>query len=187
MDMNAAEADDGRLARLAAGGDRAAFAALVERHYDFIYRVAYRWIGRREDAEDVAQDVCARLGQAMRGWRGESRLTTWLYQLTLNAVRDRQRAAEREMRKARGWFMQSLVEPAHAVADDDRDDGDGLWAAVRRLPEKTRDAVLLVYAEEKSHAEAAAILGCSESTVSWHVHDARKRLKRLLREAGEEV
>ncbi|MNT97107.1 ECF RNA polymerase sigma factor SigW [compost metagenome] len=55
-----------------------------------------------------------------------------------------------------------------------------LWAAVRKLPEKQRDAVLLVYAEELSHAAAAEIMGIKEATVSFHVHEARKTLRGLL-------
>ena len=55
-----------------------------------------------------------------------------------------------------------------------------LWAAVRTLPEKQRDAVLLVYAEELSHAAAAEIMGIKEATVSYHVHEARKTLRGLL-------
>ncbi len=60
-------------------GDRDAFGRLVERHYDFIYRVAWRWAGNRADAEDIAQDVCVRLGRAIRSYRGGGAFTTWLY------------------------------------------------------------------------------------------------------------
>ncbi len=55
---------------------------------------------------------------------------------------------------------------------------------MRRLPEQQRDAVLLVYGEDMSHAEAAAIMGCTEKTVSWHLHEARKRLKVRLGAVG---
>jgi RNA polymerase sigma-70 factor (ECF subfamily) len=57
---------------------------------------------------------------------------------------------------------------------------DDLWAAVAELPEKQRDAVFLIYSEGRNHAEAASILNCAESTVSWHVHEAKKRLKGAL-------
>jgi RNA polymerase sigma-70 factor (ECF subfamily) len=60
-----------------------------------------------------------------------------------------------------------------------------LWAAVRRLPEQQRDAVLLVYGQDLSHAEAAQVMGCTEKTVSWHLHEARKRLKSTLDEVGQ--
>ena len=59
-----------------------------------------------------------------------------------------------------------------------------LWTAVRALPDKQRDAVLLVYGEGLSHAAAGDVMACAEATVSWHIHEAKKRLKALL-SAGE--
>ena len=55
-----------------------------------------------------------------------------------------------------------------------------IWAAVRKLPDQQRDAILLVYAEEMTHAQAGEIMGCKETTVSWHIHEARKTLRGLL-------
>ena len=68
MTVDETEASDAELVGLARAGDEDAFGRLVERHYDFIYRVAYRWCGRKADAEDVAQEVCVRLGAAIRGF-----------------------------------------------------------------------------------------------------------------------
>ena len=62
---------------------------------------------------------------------------------------------------------------------------EALWRAVRGLPDKQRDAVLLVYGEGLTHAAAAEAMGCAEATVSWHVHEAKKRLKQTMRSAGE--
>ncbi|MNL67562.1 RNA polymerase factor sigma-70 [compost metagenome] len=71
--------------------------------------------------------------------------------------------------------------PKEAAADQEAAvTSSQLWDAVRSLPEKQRDAVLLVYAEELSHAEAATIMGIREATVSFHVHEARKTLRGLL-------
>ena len=67
---------------------------------------------------------------------------------------------------------------------EDDNDSEELWQAVRRLPDKQRDAVLLIYGEGLSHAAAADVIGCAETTISWHVHEARKRLKVLLRDAA---
>jgi RNA polymerase sigma-70 factor (ECF subfamily) len=66
----------------------------------------------------------------------------------------------------------------------DEDDMSEIWTAVQELSPKQRDAVMLVYSEGLDHGEAAEVLGCSESTVSWHLHEARKRLKIIL---GREV
>lgn len=170
---------DAEILQKACAGDRDAFSALIEAHYDFIHAVAWRWSGVASDAEDIAQEVCIRLARAVRGFRGNSAFRTWLYTLTLNAVRDHQRQTARRNRDEK----RLAIDPLYAAAPREHDDGgdDTLWMAVRTLPEKQRDAVLLVYAEGLSHAAAADVLGCSEKTVSWHLHEARKRLKDLLR------
>lgn len=171
-------AETRRLVALARKGDGAAFGALIEAHYDLIYRTAYKWSGHRSDAEDIAQDVCVKLGQAIGQFDGRSAFSSWLYRITLNAVRDMQRASNR-----RGRYVDALalVSPDDAPADqEDAATAGQLWSAVRALPEKQRDAVLLVYAEEMSHAEAGEIMGCKEATVSWHIHEARKTLRGLL-------
>ena len=127
-------------------GDRAAFGRLVERHYDFVYRVAWRWSGRKADAEDIAQEVCARLGRAIRTYRGGGAFTTWLYAMTHERrARPRRARRARETAKAEAFGVHALVE-GQAEPDPD-DQAETLWAAVRKLPDKQRDAVLLVYGE----------------------------------------
>ena len=165
-------------------GDRAAFGMLVERHYDFVYRVAWRWCGRKADAEDIAQEVCARLGRAIRDYRGGARFTSWLYALTMNAARDLRRKTARETAKTEAFGVHALIS-GEGVLSESEDQAERLWAAVRQLPDKQRDAVLLVYGEGLSHAAAADAMACAEATVSWHVHEAKKRLKALMRAAGE--
>ncbi len=71
-----ASQDDERLALAAAAGDGAAFEALIERHYDRIHRLAWRWLGRSDGAEDVAQVVVIKLADAIRSFRGESAFAT---------------------------------------------------------------------------------------------------------------
>lgn len=176
-------ASDTDLIGLARDGDRRAFGELVERHYDFIHRVAWRWCGNPADAEDIAQEVCARLGRAIRGFNGGAAFTSWLYALTINAARDARRKATREATKRDAFGVHALVAGEPVVETDDR--AEQLWAAVRQLPDKQRDAVLLVYGEGLGHAAAAEIMACAEATVSWHIHEAKKRLKLAMRSAGE--
>lgn len=170
-------ADEALIAK-AIGGDRRAFAQLVERHYDFIFRTACKWCGKVSDAEDVAQDVCVKLPGILGSFDGRSAFSSWLYRVTLNAVRDMQRARSRRGRNADRY---AEVAPDEYLPDqEDSAAAKQLWNAVRRLPEQQRDAVLLIYAEGMSHAEAGVIMGCKEATVSWHVHAAKKTLRGLL-------
>ncbi len=182
LTMDEEDVSDGELARRAAAGDRSSFARLVERHYAFVFRVAYRMTGHRADAEDIAQDVCARLGRAIRTYRGGSAFTTWLYPVVVNAVRDQGRGAAREAARRQAYGIHARIEGKAACETDDP--AEALWQAVRDLPPKQQEAVTLVYGEALSHAAAADLLGCTEATVSWHIHEAKKRLKRIM-SAGE--
>ena len=94
---------DETLATAAAAGDRAAFAVLVERHYDRVFGLACRLTGQRAEAQDLAQDICAALPAKLRGWRGEARFTTWLYRVVVNAVHDQRRRQATRARAASGW------------------------------------------------------------------------------------
>lgn len=176
---------DQALAEQAAAGSREAFALLLERHYDQIYRLAWRMCGSRAAAEDVAQDVCVKLATAIRGFRGDSAFSTWVWRITYTTATDRLRASQRTTMLEPSQIM-ALVDATGngGASQEDAVAGAELWAAVRELPGQQRDAVLLVYGEDMSHAEAAEVMGCSEKTVSWHLHEAKKRLRSKLEAAG---
>jgi RNA polymerase sigma-70 factor, ECF subfamily len=173
--------DDASLVRRAQGGDRAAFAALVERHYGLVHGCGYRRVRNRSDAEDIAQDVMTRLGDAIFKLKEPAALRGYLLRLTINAVTDFMRRRTREMKGTNAY----LVDPSAHTPSEPEDKEDALWAAVRQLPDQQRDAVMLVYADGASHREAAEALGCAEATVSYHVHAARKRLKEILKEDAQ--
>jgi RNA polymerase sigma-70 factor (ECF subfamily) len=165
---------DAELVAAAVGGDRSAFSALLERHYDRIHGLAWQLTGSRSDADDVAQDVCCALVEKIHGFRGEAKFTTWLYGITVNACRDLGRR-----RKSLGGLTARLAVLAGlARPPDGRDLHDSIWvkSAIARLKPAYRDAVVLVAGQQLSHAEAAEILGISEATVSWRMHEARKML-----------
>jgi RNA polymerase sigma factor (sigma-70 family) len=173
--MTSSEDDpDAKLVTAAAAGDRAAFAALLERHYDRIHRLAWQVTGSRADAEDVVQDVCCTLAEKIGSFRGEAKFTTWLCGIALNASRDliRRRGSFGRLRD-RLAVLAGLADPP-----DGRDLHDAIWlkSAIARLKPAYRETVVLVIGQELSHAEAAAILGVSESTVSWRLHEVRRQI-----------
>lgn len=169
--------DDSSLAAAAIRGDREAFRRLIERHYDAIYRVAYRYLGSAADAEDIAQDVCITLVTKLSRFRGESRFSTWLISVVINGCRDHLRRRKSSAALVDKYGMQRELE------DGDKADTDKrvrwLHASLQSLEPAYRETVLLILGEDLSHAEAAKILGCAESTVSWRVHQAKKQLKTL--------
>lgn len=181
--MSETKTTDERLAQRAAGGDRAAFAELLERHYERIHALAWRWTGSQQHACDIAQDVCVKLARAISFYRGDAAFRTWLYRLTYTTTIDSLRASQRIVPLGAS-HMAALVDTPDGLSPEDEVFGQELWNAVRALPAQQRDAVLLVYGQDLSHAEAAAIMGCTEKTVSWHLHEARKRLKIILEDVA---
>ena len=170
--------DDQELALAAARGDQAAFGQVLERHYDLLYRVAYRFLGRAAEAEDVAQEVAMALAHKIRQFRGEAKLTTWLYQVVLNACRDHGR------KRVSLWRVQMAFVAESERREADWADSDArlrwLYQAIGRLDPALKETALLVLAEAMTHAEAGEVLGVKESTVSWRMHEARKKLKAMV-------
>ena len=165
---------DSSLVAAACAGDRDAFAALLERHYDRIHGLAWHFTGSRTDADDIAQDVCCILVEKIGSFRGEAQFTTWLCGITFNACRD--------WRRRRGSFR-ALTEKLTvfvgiAAVPDGRDLYDAIWleSAISRMKPALRDTAVLVAGQQLTHAEAADILGVAEATVSWRMHEVRRIL-----------
>ncbi len=175
------ETSDEDLALAAAGGDAAAFSTLLDRVYDRLFALTFRLTGRREEAEDLTQDICAALPAKLSGYRGEAKVTTWLYRIAVNAAHDRRRRQATLARAAEGWGEREIA--ARAEAQAAREAGEWLNAAMGRLNADLRDTLALVL-DDLTHAEAAEILGISEGTVSWRMSEARKAL-RAMREEEE--
>lgn len=168
------DVDDDDMIAAARGGDRAAFEALLRRHYDRIHGLAWQLLGSRADADDVAQDVCCALVERLAGFRGEAKFTTWLTSIVFNACRD----ARRRRRSIQGLTERFGVWSGLLKNPDGRDLHDAMWikGAVARLKPAYRDTVVLVAGQQLNHAEAAEILGVAEATVSWRMHEARRLL-----------
>lgn len=174
------ETSDETLALAAAGGDRSAFAALVERHYDRIYGLAYRLTGARAEAQDLAQDICAALPVKLRHWRGDARFTTWLYRVVMNAAHDLRRRQATHARAASGWGDWEIARQDEIKVEAEAQ--DWLVQAMARLSVELRDTVALVLGEEMTQAEAALVLGVSEGTVAWRMSEVKKRLRAMAAE-----
>ena len=174
---------DAELATQAVRGERAAMEVLLVRHYDLIYRVALRTLGQVEAAEDVAQDVCVKLGHGLGRWTGTAAFTTWLYRITLNAAHDHIRRRARDDRVRGEWARAQPEETAEAGQTGIEDARiEALWRAVRGLPPAQAKAVTLVYGEGLTHAQAALVMKCATATIGYHVHAARRRLRILMAE-----
>lgn len=167
---------DEDLAIAAARGDRAAFSALLERHYDRLFALAWRLTGERAEAEDLTQDICLALPHKLTGFRGEARVGTWLYRIAVNAAHDRRRRRASHTRAAEGWGDWELNRTD--AAREERAQLDWLTTAMRKLPEDLRDTLALVL-DDLTQAEVAEVLGVAPGTVAWRVSEAKKHLRAI--------
>ncbi len=173
---------DETLVSAAVAGDREAFAALVERHYDRVFALAFRLTGARAEAEDLTQDICVALPAKLARFEGRSRFSTWLFRVTLNAARDRHRRNMTRVRASDGW----------GDWERDRQDANAAeaeaqaWLArvMQDLPPELRETVALTLGEDLTQAEAAEVLGLSEGTVAWRMSEVKKRLRAMARAEG---
>ncbi|HEX3677521.1 MAG TPA: sigma-70 family RNA polymerase sigma factor [Sphingomicrobium sp.] len=165
---------DADLVAAAVAGSRAAFETLLESHYSRIHGLAWRLTGSRSDADDIAQDVCCTLVEKIGSFHGQAKFTTWLTAITFNACRD-----FRRRRRSLGGMIEKLTVLAGLIdMPDGRDAYDLIWlkSAISRLKPALRDTVVLVAGEQLTHAEAAEILGVTENTIAWRMHQVRRIL-----------
>lgn len=174
------ETPDETLATAAASGDRSAFAALVERHYDRIFGLAYRLTGLRADAQDLTQDICAALPAKLRNWRGDARFTTWLYRVIVNAAHDQRRRKATRAKASSGWGDWEIARQDEIAVQAEVQ--DWLMQAMARLSVELRDTVALVLGQDMTQAEAATVLEVSEGTVAWRMSEVKKRLRAMAAE-----
>lgn len=158
-----------------AAGDSGAFRDLLDAHYAIIYRMAYRFCGNATDAEDVTQMACIKLAQSAYQFGGGSAFTTWLYTVVMNTARDWQRSQNRH---TRGAVTLDIAENKVSTAANPEQNLEQKQQLERiaALPEAERDAIWLVFGEGLSHKDAALVLGCAEGTISYRIHEARKKL-----------
>ncbi|MFT4632487.1 MAG: RNA polymerase sigma-70 factor (ECF subfamily) [Candidatus Pseudothioglobus sp.] len=154
-------------------GDRDAFAALVEQHYALILRVALRATANQRDAEDVTQQACIKLGRSINTFRFESMFSTWLYRLVINCAHDWRKS---QVRHQHDTAEQEISEAGVELSADAGIRLGQVMHAIEALGQHFVDTVVLVIGEGLTHREAADALDVKESTISWRLHEIRKRL-----------
>lgn len=168
------------LVRRAQGGEAAAFAELLDLHYETIYRFAWKWCGHPADAQDITQQACIKLANSLAQFRFQAEFTTWLYRLVINCAQDWRRAQSRE----RKWDELAAEAAAESARTEDQVYLVQVLQQLEQMGEGMKETALLVHAEGLSHAAAGAILGVSESTISWRIHTIRRRLQQRRKSVG---
>lgn len=179
---------DGELVARAAAGDEQAFAALLERHRDRVFRLAVSILGQAfvGEAEEVAQEVFLRVHQALRSFRGESSFGTWLYRVTFNqALNVKSRMRFKAPHVPDDALAERAASGPDALARLERAGRDAAVAdCVARLPDAYQSALRLHYWMGESVSEIALLLGVPENTVKSYLYRARQLLQSMLEERG---
>lgn len=179
--------DPGLLDRLRKG-EESAFKELVESCKDLVYNTALGIVQSQEDAEDVAQEVFIQAYQSMSNFKGESKLSTWLYRITITKSLDHERRKKRKKRfgQIRSLFSADQEEPALSdfqhpgIALDQKENAAVLFNAIAKLPEQQRIAFTLHKVEGLSYKELSEIMQTSVPSVESLMHRAKNNLKKLL-------
>ena len=169
-------ADDRELVRAHLRGDRGAFSTLVERHQRRVYNIAYRMLGRPEDAADATQDVFLACLRKLSGYRGDAAFTTWLHRVTVNVCHDALRRRTREQpsrdEERPEGSSRDVADAAVATVDVER--------ALALVPEEFRAPLVLHELQDLPYDQIAEILGAPVGTVKSRIHRGRVALARAL-------
>jgi RNA polymerase sigma-70 factor, ECF subfamily len=182
------DAEDVRLMGLAGGGDTAAFEQLVERHQRLVIGTVGRMLGSASDAEDIAQQVFVRVWKNVNRYEPRAKFTTWLLKITRNLVFNELRRRSRHPAvplQSQTEEEERPLKDEHAVAPDatllEHELQEAVDAAIARLPETQRMAVILRRYEELSYEEIAEALDQSVSAVKSLLFRARTELRENLK------
>jgi RNA polymerase sigma-70 factor, ECF subfamily len=182
--------DRADMVRLAAGHD-AALNDLMERHAPPVFRFLCRMLGNEDDANDLAQETFARVFQSRDKFRPSEKFSTWLFTIAANLARNQIRWRSRHpnvsLDAESGAAEEPLanVLPAAGAAPNEQalavERAVAVRKAVSKLPEDLREAIVLCEWEEKSVAEAAAILDATAKAVESRLYRARQNLREQLK------
>ena len=173
-------------------GDTESFNQLVRRWERPIFALAYRTLGREEDARDVTQETFLRAFRALPGFKGEAKFSSWLYRIALNLCRDWMRKERRApiVEVPEGVELEQLATERHdtATAEDLAARAElsrGVAQAMEHLPAEQRTAILLKEYHGLTFQEIADTMNCPLSTAKTRVYQGLTLLRRSLAEQGK--
>ena len=182
---------DEELVARSISGDTDSFNELILRWERPIYALAYRTIGREEDARDVCQETFLRAFRALPGFRGQAKFSSWLYRIALNLCRDWMRRERRAPlvqvpEDTDPMELAAAVEPSESIEDlvARRDLTRIVERVMARLPEEQRTAIVLKEYHGLTFQEIADLVGCPLSTVKTRLYQGLTVLRRELAKDG---
>ncbi len=187
------ESSDAELVQRFKQGDRDAYAEIVRRYQHRVFTMCLRWMGDRQVAEEVAQDVFVALFKALDRFRGDARLSTWIYRVVVNHCKNRRQYRRRrhfdrhealEGRRADGEDAPTRQLPDEGPATDARlhaaEAEDLVQTGLAQLDEEQRQIIVLRDVQDLSYDEIGSILDLPRGTVKSRLHRARAQLATIL-------
>jgi RNA polymerase sigma-70 factor (ECF subfamily) len=199
FDVAMDEAEEKALVERLQRHDEAAFNQLVRLYERSVFRLVLRMLGDRAEAEDVAQDVFVTIFKAITQFRGESKLSTWIYRVATNHCKNRIKYLDRRARGKKNELDElaesgalesaSMTSSAQIARPDQQAEANQVETIVRAaiavLDEDQRELVVLRDVENLSYEEIQAITGLPEGTVKSRLHRARLQLMKAIQKAGD--
>jgi len=164
-------------------GDHAAFESLIRTHQRMIHSLTFRMTGSLADAKDLTQETFVRAFRQMDTYRGDSKFSSWLCRIAVNASLNWRARENRRTEIHQLWSDENLDGTAFAEPSVDKLTLR-VQAALDRLPAKQRAAIILTVYEEMSLGDAARVMNCTTATAGWRVFSARAKLKQWLKPRG---
>jgi RNA polymerase sigma-70 factor, ECF subfamily len=176
-----ASLDDSGLVAACREGRKEAFDVIVERHRRSVYQVCYRFVGNHEDASDLSQEVFVRAWRGLKSFKGQARLSTWLYRIAVNACLNRvsQNKPDTQALGSDEFVDTRSEDPRATLLRAER--AVAVRRAIAQLPDKQRATLILRTYHELSHQEIAEILGSSVGATKANFFHALANLKKILR------
>lgn len=188
--MKNTEDEESALVIAASNGDQAAFSELVRIYERLVYNTVKSKVLHSEDALDVSQEVFIKIWRSLPTWRGDCRLSTWIYKIAINTSFDFLRRTTLETdpleRQDESERPIELADPSPDSSPEENFEKNETVRSVRRaiarLPEEQREVVTLRDIDGYSYDEIAEMLSLGIGTVKSRLNRARKRLRELLEE-----
>jgi RNA polymerase sigma-70 factor (ECF subfamily) len=160
-------------------GRPGAFDVLVERHRRAVYQLCYRFVANHEDASELSQEVFLRAFRGLKNFKGQSAIGTWLHRIAVNVCLNRVAVKAPRFEPVEERHVDTSIEsPSDRLLRDER--AARVRAAVARLPQKQRAALILRTWHELPHQEVARLLGTSVGAAKANVFHALQNLKKML-------
>lgn len=165
------------------------FRDIVLEYQDRVYSQAYRMLGNQEDAEEATQDIFMNIHRALEDFRGDSKLSTWIYRITSNVCISRLRKKQLSMRSMDeqldddGFTLGDLIPDKHSDHSAELESAETaelIREQVKQLPPDWAMAISLFHFDDKSYEEIADIMDIPKATVATYIFRGRKQLAKSL-------